>query len=227
MENTKAVKISVAGLQIGMYVSQLDKDWLDSPFLYQGFMIESQEDIQLLEQECEYVWIEPAEEICNKGRPEPLKTIEKQKARYINKLSMPQEYEKSSSAFRISRQKTKSILDEAVLGDAINTQAAKDVVETCLESILRNPNAMLWMTKVRNANQYTADHSLNVCVLAIAFGRQLELSEEELFSLGMCGLLHDVGKMRIPDEVLNKASKLSDKEWKQIQAHATAYSTPR
>ena len=62
LENRKVTKIPVSGLQIGMYVAELDKDWLDSPFLYQGFMIESQEDIRLLEEECEYVWIEPARE---------------------------------------------------------------------------------------------------------------------------------------------------------------------
>jgi HD-GYP domain-containing protein (c-di-GMP phosphodiesterase class II) len=218
--NPKAIKMPVAGLEVGMYVSQLDKDWLDSPFLFQGFMIESLDDIRLLEKECAFVWIDPALEI-RRGKDEKvaLKKPVPQKTRYINKLTMPREYEKSRKLFETSRQRTKTILDDVVLSGAINTQEAKKTVEGCLDSILRNPNAMLWMSKVRETNSYTADHSLNVCILAIAFGRHLGYTKDELFSLGMCGLLHDVGKMRIPNEVLNKPDKLLPKEWKQVQAH--------
>jgi HD-GYP domain-containing protein (c-di-GMP phosphodiesterase class II) len=220
-ENPKKIKMPVSGLEIGMYVSDLDKDWLDSPFLYQGFLIESQEDIKLLEQECKYVWIEPAIEM-RRGKEEKhvLKKPKPQKTRYINKLTMPREYEKSRNVFQASRQRTKTILDEVALNGAINTKEARKTVESCLDSILRNPNAMLWMSKVREANEYTAQHSLNVCILVIAFGRQLGFTKDELFSLGMCGLLHDVGKMRIPEAVLNKPGKLTAKELKQVQSHS-------
>ena len=220
--NSKMIKIPVAGLEVGMYVAQLDKDWLDSPFLYQGFMIENHDDIHLLEQECKYVWIEPALEMRRGKKDEPLNTLKKpktQNTRYINKLTMPREYEKSRKVFETSRQRTKTILDDVVLSGVINTKEAKLTVESCLDSVLRNPNAMLWMSKVRETNTYTADHSLNVCILCIAFGRQLGYTKDELFSLGMCGLLHDVGKMRIPDTLLNKPGSLNPKEWKQMQAH--------
>jgi HD-GYP domain-containing protein (c-di-GMP phosphodiesterase class II) len=132
---------------------------------------------------------------------------------------MTNEYEKSYEAFKSSRRKTKSIFDRIVFGDVINIKEAKEAVETCLDSIVRNPSAMLWMSRIREAESYTADHSLNVCILCITFGRYLGYDKDKLFALGMCGLLHDVGKMRIPKTVLNKASKLSDKEWKVMQAH--------
>jgi len=212
----------VSGLELGMYVSELDKDWLDSPFLYQGFLIENHDDILLLEEECQYVWIEPAIEMRRGKQDDSLQVLNQsssKKARYINKLTMPREYEKSRKVFEISRQRTKTILDDVVLGGIINTKEAKLTVESCLESVLRNPNAMLWMSKIRDSDSYTADHSLNVCILSIAFGRQLGFTKDDLFSLGMCGLLHDVGKMRIPDTVINKPGKLSPKEWKQMQAH--------
>lgn len=220
--NTKKIKIPVSGLKVGMYVAELDKDWLDSPFLYQGFMIESLDDIHLLEKECQFVWIEPAIEMCRGKTDEPKYVLKKpspKKTRYINKLTMPREYEKSRKVFETSRQRTKTILDDIVLSGAINTKEAKKTVQSCLDSILRNPNAMLWMSKVRESNTYTADHSLNVCILCIAFGRQLGFTKDELFSLGMCGLLHDVGKMRIPEAVINKPGKLTPKEWKQMQSH--------
>jgi len=84
---------------------------------------------------------------------------------------------------------------------------------------LRNPDALLWMSKMRDKDEYTSEHSLNVCVLAIAFGRHLGMEEEALQKLGLCGLLHDVGKMRVKTEVLNKPDKLTDKEFTMIKAH--------
>lgn len=219
-QNAKKVKLPVYQLEIGMYVAELDKDWLDSPFLYQGFLIERQEDIQLLEQECEYVWIEPTCEPRLSMNERYVLKPSKQKKRYINKLSMPREYQNSHDVFRSSRQRTKTLFDDVALTGVIDTKEAKKTVESCLDSVLRNPNAMLWMSKVRDANEYTAEHSLNVCILAIAFGRQIGLSEKELFSLGMCGLLHDVGKLRIPKAVIEKKGPLTSKEWKQMQAHA-------
>ena len=219
-KNSPRLKVPVGSLELGMYVAELDKDWLESPFLFQGFLIESDEDIRLLEQECSYVWIEAVAEQGSKDERYTFNKPAKKKKNYINKISMPREYEKSHCVFAQSRQRTKAILDDVALTGVINTKEAKETVECCLDSILRNPNAMLWMSKVRDANEYTVEHSMNVCILAIAFGRHLGLTEEELFSLGMCGLLHDVGKMRIPKEVVNKRAPLNPKEWKQMQAHA-------
>ena len=75
------------------------------------------------------------------------------------------------------------------------------------------------MTKNRNEDEYTAEHRLNVCILAIAFGRHLGMEEADLEKLGLCGLLHDVGKMRVPPDILNKAGALTPKEFNMIRAH--------
>ncbi len=73
--------------------------------------------------------------------------------------------------------------------------------------------------KIRHEDEYTAEHCLNVCILAIAFGRQLGFSEVELHNLGLCDLLHDVGKMRVPSDILNKPAKLTEREFKLVKAH--------
>jgi len=78
---------------------------------------------------------------------------------------------------------------------------------------------MLWLSKIREESSYTSDHCLNVCVLAVAFGRHLGIEKNELEELGLCGLLHDIGKMRVPDEILNKPGRLSEKEFNLMKAH--------
>ena len=104
------------------------------------------------------------------------------------------------------------MLDDLRLGGVINSEQAKETVKDCVHSILRNADALLWMSKIRSQDEYTAEHCLNVCILAIAFGRHLGMSEADLEKLGMCGLLHDVGKMKVDPAVLNKPSSLTEKE---------------
>ena len=209
-ESKKLEKIHVSGLQIGMYVSKLDVDWLDTPFLYQGFLIESLDDISQLEKYCEYVWVDRAGD-AEPYRPKVLNepVFPKSKSGIVNKVPMPEEYGQSHSVFFTGRRRIKSLLEDITLGNAINTDDAKEMVQNCLSSVLRNPNAMLWMSKIRSNDEYTSEHCLNVCILSIAFGRHLGKNEEELEALGLCGLLHDVGKMRVPKEILNKPSKLT------------------
>lgn len=218
----KAIKTPISGLSIGMYVSKLDRDWLETPFLYQGFIIATFDDIRILEKYCEYVWVEPlTEQRQSLNRLEVLKASASSDKRYANKVSVKQEYKRSRSVFKQSRQTTKTLLQDIVLGNVLDTKAAKRIVDNCIDSILNNESVMLWMTKLRNNDEYTSEHCLNVCIVAIAFGRQLGMEREELASLGMCGLLHDVGKMRVPNDILNKPGKLTPKEWKTMQAHAT------
>jgi len=103
----------------------------------------------------------------------------------------------------------------------LNTDRAESVVSDCVESMLRDPDALLWMSKIKHEDEYTAEHCLNVCILAIAFGRHLSFTEDKLKLLGLCGLLRDVGKMRTPDEILNKASSLTDEEFVIMKQHTT------
>jgi len=207
-----------------MYVSKLDVDWLDTPFLYQGFSIDSVDDIAQLEKYCQYVWVDRARDKAATRPQTPnqhllLKKPSENRRRYKNTVSMSHEYSQSHRLFTTSRRKIKSLLEDATLGNAVDTDSAKEMVQHCLTSVLRNPNAMLWMSKIRGADEYTSEHCLNVCILAIAFGRYLGKSEDELEALGLCGLLHDVGKMRVPKKILNKPGKLTLEEWKIIQTH--------
>ncbi|MAZ87036.1 MAG: metal-dependent phosphohydrolase [Cellvibrionaceae bacterium] len=212
-------KIAVDELQIGMYVSELDRDWLGTPFLMQGFTIQTREDIYTVQEHCSYVWIDEVKQTYVPAEERAVDEAKKRKKNYINKVSASDEHRQALGVFREARRITKSLLDEARLGASVNTEAAKSTVNECVQSILRNPDALTWMSKMRNEDEYTAEHCLNVCILAISFGRHLGYEEEALQHIGLCGLLHDVGKMKIPPEILNKPDRLTDKEFKMIKAH--------
>ncbi|QEI14220.1 HD-GYP domain-containing protein [Cellvibrio japonicus] len=217
-----SIKIHISELKIGMFVSKLDRDWLETPFLMQGFMIESLDDIDTVAEYAEYVWVDAVKEewVPPETRAVSGSPIAKAKS-YVNKVDAQQEHRAALGVYREARRLTKSLLDDARFGGVINTEAAKATVKDCVHSVLRNPDALLWMARMRNEDEYTSEHCLNVCILAVAFGRHLGMNESELEKLGLCGLLHDVGKMRVPQELLNKVEPLSEKEFNMVRAHAT------
>lgn len=217
---SSSIKIHISELKIGMFVSKLDRDWQETPFLMQGFMVESLDDIDTIAQYAEYVWIDAVKEEWippeQRGLAGPLKPKVKT---YVNKIEAQREHQAALGVYREARRITKTLLDDVRLGGVIDTEQAKATVQDCLNSILRNPDALLWMARMRNEDEYTTEHCINVCILSIAFGRHLGMSENELERLGLCGLLHDVGKMRVPHPVLNKVEPLSEKEFNMIKAH--------
>ena len=217
----KTIKIHISELKIGMFISKLDRPWLETPFLMQGFVVESLDDIDAIAEYSQQVWIDAVRE--EWVAPEARATAKghAKKVTYINKVDTQTEHSAALQTYREARRITRTLLDDLRLGGVINSEQAKETVKDCVHSILRNADALLWMSKIRSQDEYTAEHCLNVCVLAIAFGRHLGMSEADLEKLGMCGLLHDVGKMKVDPAILNKPSSLTEKEFNIMKAHAT------
>ncbi len=215
----KTIKIHISELKIGMYVSKLDRPWLETPFLMQGFMIESLDDIDAIAEYSQHVWIDAVKE--EWVAPEERASLKGQskKVKYINKVDTKAEHAAAMETYREARRLTRTLLDDLRLGGVINTEQAKSTVKDCVHSILRNSDALIWMSKIRSQDEYTAEHCLNVCILAIAFGRHLGMNEGDLEKLGLCGLLHDVGKMRVDPNVLHKPASLTEKEFNIMKAH--------
>jgi len=105
------------------------------------------------------------------------------------------------------------------LGEKLNIKQVDKVVDEMVDSIVRNPDAFMWLRHIKEKDNYTYDHSVNVSALAIAFGRHLGLPREDLKSLAVAGLLFDVGKTKLPDELLEKPTTLTDEEWVLMKKH--------
>ena len=114
---------------------------------------------------------------------------------------------------------TKDVIAGVRLGRATGLKRVKRAVQMVVDQVLNNEISMVGLTTIRDYDEYTFTHSVNVCIFSVALGKKLGLSKPQLCDLGMAALLHDVGKARIPPEILNKAGKLDEKEWKVIQSH--------
>ena len=224
-------KISTVYLQQGMYVSNLDRPWIDTPFLIQGFLIKDEEEISLLKKYCEHVYIDTdkgldtghftrdAQQLKTNERLEQCLADQTRLIEYEDTKTTTEEMPVARMAIDDASNRVVSIMESVKSGKAINVEQVKTVVEPIVESIIRNPDALMWLTQMRNKDSYTYSHSVDNCALAIAFGRHMGLPKSDLDTLAMGLLLMDVGKMKIPSEVLNKTEPLTEEEYKLVRSH--------
>jgi HD-GYP domain-containing protein (c-di-GMP phosphodiesterase class II) len=106
-------------------------------------------------------------------------------------------------------------------GKTIDIKLAREAVEDCVSSILRTPDTLLLLAQLKDRNRYAVQHSMNVCIYAVAFGRHINLPYEQLNELGLCGLMHDMGKIKVPENILNKPGKLDPEEMLIMRKHTT------
>ena len=224
-------KVSTFDLKIGMHVSNLDRPWLDTPFLLQGFIISGDDDINALQQHCKYVFIDPekGDEATSYMDEKPnLPSSEyvedfleggKKRVAYEEKQSAFHELPAAETALENASDKVAMLMDDLKAGDNLDVGAVRNAVQPILESVIRNSDALLWVSEMQKKDEYTYSHSLDNCSLAIAFGRHLGLYKEDLRNLAMGLLLMDVGKIKVPDEILNKTSTLSVDEFNEMKKH--------
>ena len=224
-------KISTVYLQAGMYVSSLDRPWIDTPFLLQGFLIKDDEEIMLLKKYCKHVYIDTDKGIDSAhfvNESQNLKTNERLE-RCLTDQSKLVQYEDTKTAYEempVAKMavdeasfRVVSIMESVKSGKSIDVAQVRTVVEPIVESIIRNPDALMWLTQMRHKDSYTYSHSVDNCALAIAFGRHMGLPKSDLDILAMGLLLMDVGKMKIPADLLNKTGPLTEAEYKVVRGH--------
>mgnify|MGYP001328780493 FL=1 len=177
---TDRMKIDVAQLTIGMYVTELDRPWTETSFLFQGFRIRHQQEIRLLEQVCKHVWVDSRRSVGIKQQVIENHAQSPELQPIVAKVDFNQEVEQASPVWHKAHEESLRILDAVRMGQELDVSAVKAVVRECVQSILRNPAAMLWLARIKNRDHYTAEHSLRVSILAIALGRELGLAEYQL-----------------------------------------------
>ncbi|WP_350448505.1 HD-GYP domain-containing protein [Pseudomonas solani] len=214
------IKVEAAQLTIGMYVVELDRPWTDTNFLFQGFRIRQQQEIRLLQEICRYVWVDARRSLDVRGQLVENYAQAAPLVPAIAKVDFNVEVERATPVWHAAREESLRILHTLRMGQELDVAAVKVVVKECVESILRNPAAMLWLARIKNSDHYTAEHSLRVSILSIALGKELGIPLYQLEQIGVCGMLHDVGKIKVPNEILNKPGALTAEELRIMQSHA-------
>jgi len=238
-------KVAVTDLRVGMYVAELDRPWRGTPFLFQGFEIQTDEELAQLRALCQHVYVDakapdggaktttprrpvvvPTTVSTDADTPAPPYTLLKhfydephRTPRYRDQVALEVELSQARELESQTKTLIYDIMDDARLGRMVDTERAKHLVSGLVQSVLRNPDALINLNQLKNKDEYTALHSLRVCVLSLAFARHLELTEDQLNIVGVGALMHDIGKMKVPNEILNKPGKLTEKEFEIMKTH--------
>ncbi len=221
-------KVSADKLQLGMYVCELDRPWLETPYPLQGFTIVSDTDITKLQDFCGFVYIDVKRTLDNEmessSQNAPLEFCEKDK-RYINKMeyvdthAMEEELPTAINNFDNFAESTETLLKSLEKQDRVDLGKFRASTKQMIESVIRNPDAALWLVRLKKSDNYLYLHSLRCSILAVAFGRQLGLTKNQLNNVAIGAALLDIGKLKLPKTLLNRPGKLSEDEFEMIRDH--------
>jgi putative nucleotidyltransferase with HDIG domain len=221
-------KIDTKQLEPGMFLHELCGTWLHHPFWRTSFLLKSDTQIAKIRDSGVAEAVIDTEKGLDITAPTTTAPAASEVRAPAPKPAAPKytpidaEMAQASSIVAESKKAVVSMFNEARMGKAIEADSVMPLVEEISSSVARNPGALISIARLKTADDYTYMHSVAVCGLMIALARQLGLDEAQTREAGMAGLLHDVGKMAIPLEVLNKPGKLTDDEFTLIKGHPAA-----
>lgn len=225
-------RINVTELRLGMYVHEFCGSWLDHPFWCSSFLLDKQNELETIRTTgITEVWIDTAKGLDIEGgsaeetvAEEVEETLETLAHADIKKPPVPradvrEEAKRAAKICARAKEAVTSMFQEARMGQALVAEDALPIVDEITSSVARNPGALISMARLKDKDDYTYMHSVAVCGLMVALSRQLRLDDAQTREAGLAGLLHDLGKMMIPPEILNKPGKLTDAEFDVIKNH--------
>ena len=227
----KEIKVRIEDLVLGMYVSQLDKPWLDTPYLIQGFLLKTREDIEELSKHCDYVFVdvELSEEPKKKGpsfsgatrTDEEIKQqlIGTKPKKYKEKTKMNDELVGARDTHRALSHTVGDVMNDMANNKTLDANALKKAINPMLDSIISNPDAFAWLTRMKHKDNYTYNHAVSASVWAVAFGRHLGFPRPKLQSLALGAMLFDIGKMKLPEKLINNPKRYNQFEFELVKKH--------
>lgn len=223
-------RITIEQLKPGMFIHDINCGWMGHPFLFNSFKVSNGEDVnKIAAYGINELYIDTAKGLDVQNAPtqdEVSAQLHEQvtKAAKEHKPVTPQPFrEEMAVAYNIHQQANhvvRNILTDVRLGKQLEVENLMPVVESITDSIFRNPDALTTLTRIKQKDDYTFQHSVSVCALLVTFCRALGYERDIIMDVGLGGLLHDVGKMKVPDYILNKPGQLTDDEFQIMQSHA-------
>lgn len=216
--------LDVADLQIGMFVSRLDRPWEGTPFPLQGLALTSQDELAAVRRLCRYVYVDARRRVMH-ATPHALARTSlsearfRQRVRYAEQAPLEEEAPRARLALDNASQVVDRIFADVVSGRDISVESVEQAVRPLVASVLRSADAFLLVEGLRRHDSYSYSHAIGCAALAAAFGRHMGFAEETIISLAAGGLLMDVGKTQLPEALLQYQGSLSPEEVDTVRSH--------
>ena len=211
----KLMQVAVGDLKIGMYVDRLDRPWTETRFMYQGFFIRNEEALGELARTCKFVYVDMERD---DGEEQPTRALSPVE-RYPVSQPMEKEIVQAKAIHQEASAASKAIYTQMLQSGRLDVEMAEATVTPMLESMMRNPNALIWLTRMKQHDSYIFSHALNASIWGLAFARHLGLDKEQIYEVGLGCLLFDVGKTQLPLTLLLKPGPLVGDEVEVACSH--------
>ncbi|MCZ6659555.1 MAG: HD-GYP domain-containing protein [Gammaproteobacteria bacterium] len=234
-------KIPVSNLVLGMYVAELDRPWLDSPYPIQGFYVRSEINIRKLAEECSFVYVDPRRydtrivdvdlQVVPQGKSERkprdnvvrLKSARPRRPKtYRDSVEIREELVPAQTSLEDAVDVMKSVVDKLQKTGGIQFEDIETAIKPLVNSVMRNKVAIAALLRIRSLGEYSYAHALACAVWAALLARELGFSRSDIDRLAMgCSLL-DIGKVQIPTELLESPEPLTPDQWTIMHTHVDA-----
>lgn len=251
--------VSTQDLKLGMFVAELDRPWIGTPFLIQGFVIEDEEQIEILRGLCRFVTVDRERSLGAEYRADPAGAFVPEKRqpraparpviryqsrrpsltlpplevgaerevaghkfpaiRYEDQIRVEDELPAAKTSYQDTQNLLRDIGEQVSAGKVPDIEHVGRTVDGMVECVVRNPDALLWLSKLKRSDNETYDHALSVSIHLMAFGRHLGLPPDDLHAMGTGGLLKDVGFIRLPKALVHKQGGLTPVEREEMRQH--------
>jgi len=220
--------IAVGELQFGMYVAELDRPWVGTPFAFQGFCLRTEQQLEALRKFCRHVFVDTA-----RGEVQTLARAPRAQAPavaaafplqgtagFAGQSDLGAEIEAAGELYSQTCRALDGLLQPLEQGaTALDGSRLQRLVNGLADVVIRNPDALLLLSKVREATTPAHARALQVSVYMMVFGRFLQRQPDEIFLLGLLGLLQDIGKARLPAALLQKEAPLTIEQSELMKKH--------
>lgn len=237
------VKVNAADLLPGMYVSELDRPWVDTPFPLQGFHIKDRSDAEKVQNYCRFVFIDvekgsaPIEDkskarqaaataqnkkkavVDTSKTAAPKRTIKLKSVKYTNHQPLESELSKGEVIYQEIETAFEDSLKSLKTDDKFDATASKHAVKQITESVIRNPDALVWLSKMKASHDASYSHAIRASVLAASFGVHLGMKQEDIELLTLAVLLCDIGIAKLPADALLLAKRIELEDIPEYKMH--------
>lgn len=227
------VKVFCEDLKLGMYVQELDRPWVETPFMFQGFLLGSDREIDALKKYCKFVYVNKVESTIDVSiKHEQIERGDDSQAdvrkiarapvsrvHYEETVPVEQELAVAKEIYEDGYNIMTDIYAGAIKNGNLDIPNVKQTTTAIVGSVLRNPDAIMLLQHIKQKSEYRYSHAVNCCSLAAVLCRHLGYSKQEIHDISMGALLLDIGTIRLPKELLEKSGKLNSLSLRLVQHH--------
>lgn len=223
-------KIAIEQLSVGMFIHDLDTAWLEHPFLHNRFKVadpSTVNKIRIIGVKHIYIDTNRGKDLDDAPTVEDVKKITGRRmhqslsghAPCLRQTSTTEESLAAKLIYKEAHHVVHELMRDVRLGKQVQVEKVEPLAEKIIDSVFRNKDALISLTRIKRKDQYTFMHCVSVCALLTAFAREQGYDRDAMREVAIGALLHDIGKTYIPDVILNKPGKLSEDEFELMKNH--------